>query len=45
MAVSALSKHQNRADRNDKQAVRDALYTYFEKFLDLETSPPPEWSR
>jgi hypothetical protein len=27
----------NKADRNDKIAVRDALYAYFEKYLDPET--------
>jgi len=35
----------NQADRNDKIAVRDALYAYFERHLDPETLPPPEWSR
>ena len=34
----------NKADRNDKIAVRDALYAYFERYLDSE-APPPEWSR
>jgi len=33
----------NKADRNNKIAVRDALYAYFEKHLDPETPPPPEW--
>jgi hypothetical protein len=27
----------NKAERNDKIAVRDALYAYFEKYLDPET--------
>jgi hypothetical protein len=31
----------NKAERNDKIAVRDALYAYFEKYLDPETPPPP----
>jgi hypothetical protein len=31
----------NKAERNDKTAVRDALYAYFEKYLDPETHPPP----
>jgi hypothetical protein len=31
----------NRAERNSKIAVRDALYAYFEKYLDPETPPPP----
>ena len=26
--------------RNDKAAVRDALYAYFEKYLDPDTPPP-----
>jgi hypothetical protein len=30
----------NKADRNSKTAVRDALYAYFEKFLDPETPSP-----
>ena len=30
----------NRVARNDKAAVRDALYGYFEKYLDPETPPP-----
>jgi hypothetical protein len=33
----------NKADRNDKIAVRDALYAYFERHLDSEALP--EWSR
>jgi hypothetical protein len=32
----------NKAERNDKTAVRDALYAYFEKYLDPETHPPPD---
>jgi len=35
----------NKADRNSKTAVRDALYAYFEKYLDPETQPASEWSR
>jgi hypothetical protein len=35
----------NKVARNDKKAVRDALYAYFEKHLDPEIPPPPEWSR
>ena len=35
----------NKAARNDKAAVRDALYAYFEKYLDPETPPAPQWSR
>jgi hypothetical protein len=31
--------------RNDKTAVRDALYAFFESHLDPETPPPPEWKR
>jgi hypothetical protein len=31
----------NKAERNDKIAVRDAMYAYFEKYLDPETPPPP----
>jgi hypothetical protein len=34
----------NRAARNDKKAVREALYTFLERYLDPET-PPPEWNR
>jgi len=30
---------------NDKAAVRDALYAFFESHLDPETPPPPEWGR
>ena len=30
----------NKVDRNNKIAVRDALYAYFEKYLDPETPPP-----
>ena len=30
----------NKADRNNKEAVRDALYAYFEKYLDPETLLP-----
>jgi hypothetical protein len=35
----------NKVARNDKTAVRDALYAFFESHLDPETPPPPEWSR
>jgi hypothetical protein len=35
----------NKVARNDKAAVRDALYAFFERHLDPETPPPPEWSR
>lgn len=35
----------NKVARNDKKAVRDALYAYFEKHWDPEIPPPPEWSR
>jgi len=31
----------NKAGRNNKIAVRDALYGYFEKYLDPETPSPP----
>jgi hypothetical protein len=31
----------NKADRNSKTAVRNALYAYFEKFLDPETPSAP----
>jgi hypothetical protein len=31
----------NKADRNSKIAVRDALYAYFEKYLDPETTATP----
>jgi hypothetical protein len=31
----------NEAARNDKIAVRDALYAYFEKYLDTETPSAP----
>jgi hypothetical protein len=31
----------NKAERDDKTAVRDALYAYFEKYLDPETPPSP----
>ena len=34
----------NRIVRNDKKAVREALYRFFESDLDRET-PPPQWSR
>jgi hypothetical protein len=30
----------NKVARNDKAAVRDALYAYFEKYLDPETLLP-----
>jgi hypothetical protein len=30
----------NKAQRNDKKAVRDALYEFFEKHLDPGTPPP-----
>jgi hypothetical protein len=29
----------DKSDRNSKTAVRDALYAYFEKYLDPETAP------
>ena len=32
----------NKVVRNDRAAVRDALYAYFEKYLDPDT-PPPTW--
>jgi hypothetical protein len=32
----------NRAARNDKKAVREALYTFLDRHLDPETPPPPE---
>jgi hypothetical protein len=32
----------NKAGRNDKIAVRDALYAYLEKYFDPETPPAPE---
>jgi hypothetical protein len=35
----------NKIARNDKGAVRDALYAFLESHLDPETPPPPEWSR
>jgi len=31
----------NKPDRNNKTAVRDALYVYFEKYLDPETPSDP----
>jgi hypothetical protein len=31
----------NKVARNDKAAVRDALYEFFEKHLDPGTPPPP----
>jgi hypothetical protein len=31
----------NEVARNDKKAVRDALYAFFERHLDPETPPPP----
>jgi hypothetical protein len=35
----------NKVARNDKAAVRDALYAFFESHLHPETPPLPEWSR
>ena len=34
----------NKMARNDKKAVREALYRFFESDLHPET-PPPQWSR
>jgi hypothetical protein len=31
--------------RNDITAVRDALYAFFERHLNPQTPPPPEWRR
>jgi hypothetical protein len=31
----------NKAQRNDKKAVQDALYAFLEGHLDPETPPPP----
>ena len=33
------------ADRNSKNAIREALYRFFESYLNPEIPPPPEWSR
>jgi hypothetical protein len=35
----------NKLARNDKTAVRDALYAFFERHLNPQTPPPPEWRR
>ena len=35
----------NKATRNDKAAVRDALYAFFERCLDPETPPSPASKR
>jgi hypothetical protein len=33
----------NKVARNDKKAVRDALYAYFERYLDPETPSNAIW--
>ena len=35
----------NKADRNSKKAIREALYRLFESHLGQGTPSPPEWSR
>jgi hypothetical protein len=35
----------NKLARNDRSAVRDALYAFFEWYLEPETRPSPGWSR